>query len=183
MTGQSWATLRQLLVTHYDELARRLTRRLGSADLASDALQETYVRLNRPDAGAAVANPLAYLMRTAVNVASNLRRTENRYLTASEVSSVLEVEDDQPDPERAAQARSEVQRIEQVLAGLPPRRREIFVAVLVDETPVRTLAERYGVSARFVQMELKAAGEIVRAAMQQDEGVVLRLQRAKVSVD
>jgi RNA polymerase sigma factor (sigma-70 family) len=181
MTDDGWATLRQLLVVHYDDLARRLTHRLGSSDLAAEALQETFVRLNRPGASGVVHSPMAYLLRTALNIASNRRRTENRYLTASESAAFFEISDEQPDPERSAAARSEVTKLEQVLADLPTRRRDIFVAVLVDETPVRILAERYGVSVRFIQMELKQTGEIVRAAMQEKSAVVLRLKRGGLS--
>ena len=181
MTNDTWAGLRQLLVVHYDDLARRLTRRLGSSDLAAEALQETFVRLNRPGETGVVHSPVAYLLRTALNIASNRRRTENRYLTASESAAFLEIRDEQPDPERSAEARSEVSKLEQVLADLPTRRRDIFIAVLVDETPVRVLADRYGVSARYIQMELKEAGEIVRSAMTEKSAVVLRFKRGGLS--
>jgi RNA polymerase sigma-70 factor (ECF subfamily) len=181
MTNDGWASLRQLLVVHYDDLAKRLTRRLGSSDLAAEALQETFVRLSRPGAQGVIQSPVAYLLRTAINIASNRRRTENRYLTASESAAFFEIRDEQPDPARAAEARSDVNKLKQVLAGLPARRRDIFVAVLVDEVPVRDLAARYGVSARFIQMELKEAGEIVRAAMKEKSAVVLRLKRDGLS--
>ena len=45
MSDVDITTLRNLLLADYSGLDRRLTRRLGSADLASDVLQETYLRV------------------------------------------------------------------------------------------------------------------------------------------
>ena len=45
MSDSNITSLRDLLLADYTDLDRRLTRRLGSADLASDVLQETYLRL------------------------------------------------------------------------------------------------------------------------------------------
>src|SRR5262252_1490443 len=42
-------TLRDLLLTNYSGIDRQLARRLGSADLACDVLQETYLRLESMD--------------------------------------------------------------------------------------------------------------------------------------
>ena len=39
-------TLRPLLTTKYEELKRKLTRRLGSAETAAEVLHETYLRLD-----------------------------------------------------------------------------------------------------------------------------------------
>jgi DNA-directed RNA polymerase specialized sigma24 family protein len=47
MTVDSISSLRSLLLAEYVDFDRRLTRRLGSPDLASEALNETYLRLAR----------------------------------------------------------------------------------------------------------------------------------------
>ncbi len=49
MGKMTWAGLRDLLSDQYDELRVRLTRRLGSEELARESLHETWVRLNRHD--------------------------------------------------------------------------------------------------------------------------------------
>ena len=40
------ASLRKSLVTHYDRLKRRLSARLGNDELAGDALQDAYLKLD-----------------------------------------------------------------------------------------------------------------------------------------
>ena len=60
--------LRRSLILGYEDLKARLTRQLGSAELASDALQETYLRLVRGAELAPVHRPGAYLLRMASRV-------------------------------------------------------------------------------------------------------------------
>jgi hypothetical protein len=47
MAETTWALLRDLLTDRYTEFKVRLTRRLGSEELASESLHETWLRLNR----------------------------------------------------------------------------------------------------------------------------------------
>ena len=47
MVATGRAFLRQLLVSSYDDLKRRLTRRFGSADMATEVLHETWLRLDQ----------------------------------------------------------------------------------------------------------------------------------------
>ncbi|MGY3587623.1 DNA-directed RNA polymerase specialized sigma24 family protein [Bradyrhizobium sp. USDA 4341] len=49
MTEASLTLIRRLLVERYDELKRRLARRLGSAELAGEALQDAWLRIARVD--------------------------------------------------------------------------------------------------------------------------------------
>jgi RNA polymerase sigma factor (sigma-70 family) len=159
MTGSSQSTLRSLFLAGYDDLKHRLTRRLGSADHASDALQETFLRLDRAAVVAPVQNPQAYLFRAAMNVAINQRTAETRRLSSLEIEDLLNIPDQNPNPAQAAESRSEIDALKRALAELPVRRREICVAVWVDGEAHQALAQRYGVTVRTIQMELKAALE------------------------
>ncbi len=51
--------LRQMLVSEYDDLRRRLTRRLGSEGVASEVLQETYLHLERSSLMSVIDSPEA----------------------------------------------------------------------------------------------------------------------------
>lgn len=157
MAESSRATLRNLLLTGYDELAKRLTFRLGSADLARDALQDTYLRLERTPQIGPVRSPKSYLLRMALNIAANRRIAENRLLTFVEAEALLQVADDVSDPARAVEARSEIEALKRALAELPARRREMALAAWVDDLSQKDIAQRFGVSVRTVQLELKAA--------------------------
>ncbi len=159
MNETNLVALRQLFLDRYDDLKQRLTRRLGSADLAGDALQDTWLRLAQTEAMDAVHSPKSYLFRIAFNMAQDRRRSEKRHLTVEEVSSLLELADDAPNPAEIAEARSDLYAFQMVLAELPTRRRAILLAARVDNLPRQEIAERLGVSRRLVSKELRLAHE------------------------
>lgn len=162
MPDTTWVALRRRLLEGYDELVRRLTRRLGSADLAREVVHETYLRFERVGDAEPVKNLDGYIFRTAVNIAKNRSVVDRRYLNASETELLIGIPDDAPDPERAAEARSDIGLLKQVLAQLPARRREIFEASWADEVPYAELALRYGVHVRTIQRELEQATKFIR---------------------
>lgn len=159
MVETSKIVLRNLLITHYKDFASWLARRLGSADLAEDALQDTFLRLERDNELGDIRNPKAYLRRMAINIATNRRIADNRRLSISETDILLELADETPDPARAMEARSEIEAMKRALLELPARRRDIFLASWVDGIPHQDIAQRFGISVRTVQIELKAALE------------------------
>jgi RNA polymerase sigma-70 factor (ECF subfamily) len=159
MTEISWGALRELLVDRYDVLKGRLARRLRSADLASDILQETWLRLARVGSAGSLRSPEAYLFRMALNVAADERESQKRRLAYSEVDRLMRLDDDELDPERVAAARSEIGALAQALDELPPRRRAIFIMARVGELPHRVIGERTGLSVRMVDRELRKALE------------------------
>lgn len=157
MTETSWAALQRRLLLRYDTFKLLLTRRLGSAQLAGDALQDTWLRLERGGELSPVRSIDTYLLRIAVNLARDQLRSESRRLTTSEVDILLRVADDTPDPARAAMARSDLRALKAVMAELPPRQRAILLAARLEGVPRREIARRYGISQRLVQRELQEA--------------------------
>jgi RNA polymerase sigma-70 factor, ECF subfamily len=151
-------TVRQLLATRYEELKRKLTRRLGSAETAAEVLHETYLRL---DGGVVelgrVRNPGGLLYRIALNVAMDGYRADARWLRRAELQALTQVEEDRLTPERIVLARSEIAMLEAALTEMPARRRAIFTAALVEDLPYRTIAARFGVSVRLVEREVRRA--------------------------
>lgn len=165
-------SLRQLLAAGYDDLRRRLTRRLGSAERANEALHETWIRLDPAHDTAAIARPLDYLFRAALNVATDGRRAERRRLDHSEVDAMYHVADAAIDGERVVEARSELAALERALQALTPRQRAIVIAVRVDRTSHAELARRFGISERMVDKDLRHALEHCADAL--DRGLVTR---------
>lgn len=151
--------LKDGFVEGYQELRRRLAVKLGSSGLAEDVLQETYLKLERNVEVTEVRSPRAYLMRMALNLATDRRRAESRLLSTEDIRSVLDVHDELPGPEGAAESLSELQALKSVLAELSERQRTILLASRVHETPHRELARRFGVSTRTIEIELKRALE------------------------
>jgi len=157
MTEMTRAKLRALLETGYAAFRDRLKRRLGSDDLADEALQDAWLRLARGGDVGVVQSPDNYLFRIVLNVAADRREAESRRLSQAEVHAVIHMSDDVLDPERIAQARSEFAALERALEELPPRRRAIFILARVKEVPHDEIARRFQISPRMVEKELSSA--------------------------
>lgn len=168
MSDTNRTALLTLLVASYDDLRQRLVRRAGSAELADEALQDTYLRLNNAAGIGPVRDLRAYLFRVAMSVASNRRVAERRRLTVSETDALFELPDENPGPERIIEARSEIVALKRVIEELPARRRDILIATVIDEVPLRKSAQRFGISVRTVQVELRQA--LAHCAMRLDGG-------------
>ena len=154
-TGRAF--LRQLLVSRYDVLKRRLTRRFGSSDEATEVLHETWLRLGQVTEIGAIQRPQSYLYRMALNVAVDRHRSSSRWSDKAELEALLRADDNQLDPEHIVSMRSEMAALERSLAQLPARRRAIFVAALVEELSYRDIAKRFGMSLRSVEREMAEA--------------------------
>lgn len=160
MPDHSILALRDFLVQRYDDLKQRLTRQLGSADAAGDALQDAWLRLESRENIDAVQNIGAYVMRMAVNIAIDHQRSNSRLLTADELDSLLdETADPMPGPAQVVEARSDLDELVSVIETMPLRRQQVFVMVRLEGLPQLEVAERLGVSLRTVEKELKLAHE------------------------
>ncbi|HEY8334803.1 MAG TPA: RNA polymerase sigma factor [Tardiphaga sp.] len=157
MADTGLTLLRQLLVSRYDELKRRLTRRVGSSDVAAEALHETWIRLGQIQEIASVRRPESYLYRIALNVAVDRHRADLRWSGKANLEALLRSDDDQLDPEHVLLMQSEMAELERVLSELPERRRAIFSAALIEEIPYREIANRFGISLRSVEREMSRA--------------------------
>lgn len=149
--------LRQLFVDKYDDLKRRLTYRLGSADLAGEAMHDAWLRLGRLGPASVVERPEHYLFRTILNAADDRRRREDRHRGNVDFEGVLEVADERATAEQRLIAQAEFEAFETLIAELPPRRRAIFLAAHVGDVPRQVIANEMGISRRLVQRELMLA--------------------------
>lgn len=151
------ADLKASLVARYTELRDRLAARLGSQDLAGEALHETWLKLSKVTDDAPVADPDAYIYRAAVNMASSLATTRRRVLGDQDIEEILSIADDAPGPERVAIAKSELAYVWKVLGELTPRQRHVFVESFTGRMSHDDLASHYGVSVRMIQIDLRNA--------------------------
>jgi RNA polymerase sigma factor (sigma-70 family) len=157
MSETTLATLRRLLIDRYDDLRTRLSQRLGSADLAGDAMQDAWLKLARVEAVGTVRNPQNYLFGILLNAARDRLQIDDRLLSGVEIGNLLDLADEMPDPARVAEGRSEFRVLEAALAELPARRRDILLAARLDGLPRQEIAKRLGISLRLVEKELHLA--------------------------
>jgi RNA polymerase sigma-70 factor, ECF subfamily len=161
--------LRDQLIAGYADFLRMLTRRLGSGELAQDALHETFLQVQNVSHTAAIRSPRTYLYRTALNIASNSRQREQRYLSTGEIGSFFDLADTAPGPSRIVEGRSDLAAVRRALAEMPARRRAILLAVWQEELATPAIAARHGIAIRTVQYELSRATEELRAALKIDQ--------------
>lgn len=152
-------SLRAVIAARYDYLVAHLGRRLRSNDLAQDALHDIYLQLEKGKEVASVSNPIGFLLTAAMNRARNRQKADKRLASIAEIETTFNLVDDAPTPAEVAEARSEYQVFEKAFAGLPPRRRAIFLASLKGELSSQEIAKRIGLSKRRVDVELKLARE------------------------
>lgn len=157
MTGVNRTTLRDVLAADYSGLFKRLTRRLGSSELAGDALQETFLRVERMSNAPAINSPKDYLFRIALNVATDRRRVEQRHLSLDAVDALLDIPDEAPDAAAIMEGRQDIEALDRALAELPVRARQVFMAAVVKKQPDHEIAAELGVSIRTVEIDLRNA--------------------------
>lgn len=165
MSEATRARLRDLIRLQYDDLLSRLSRRLGSRELAGDALQDVFIRLERAEVSAELRRPASYVMRMALNIASNIRRRDGRLLSLEEAATALDVPDETQDPEAQAEFNVDLARIKQAMQLLPERRRRLLTDAWLDETPTAELALRHGLAVRTVQHEIRQALDELRRVL------------------
>lgn len=174
MSGNPLTSLRDFLISNYDELKKRLTYRLGNVDMASDALQDTYLRLQdksveQKDAAPSVAHPVAYLLQMAFHIAMDRERSAERRLTVEEAEGFLDIVDSAPGPLAIAEGREDLMRLLQDLETLPKRQREILLAVRLDGESREQLALRYRISLRTVDRELERGYAFCHARIRESD--------------
>lgn len=144
----------ELFDAHYPRLFRVMDRLSGEPELASDVVQEAFVRLYRrgsfPDA------PEAWVISVAMNLFRNERTTHQRRLRLlTPARGARTLGDAPPAPDEAVGAEDERRRVRRALDRLPERERrmlllsaegyryrEIAAALRLKETSVGVLLAR-----------------------------------------
>lgn len=170
-----------LLLTSYPEFRRKLAGLLGSTDLADEALQDTYVRLQRTEILDEIRSPRSYLFRMAINIARNRTRAEARHLSAADIDTLINIPDDAPDPQRAVEARLQLAAVEKALRQLPARRCQIFRRAWVDGATHEAIAVEFGIAVRTVRHELQLATEYLHRATKEKSVAELQFRLSQVS--
>jgi RNA polymerase sigma-70 factor, ECF subfamily len=127
-----------------------------SKPLKPQRVHEAFLWLDGVSDSVQVRSPTSYFFRLAINAASGWRTARDR-VSASEVDALLGAEGEAFDPARAAAAHPEIEVLKKALVGLSPRQRQILLAAIVEEAPVREIAARLGMRVRTVQRDLAHA--------------------------
>ncbi len=167
MNERTRGSVLDYLSQHYGALRRKLTGMLGNSDLASDALQDTWLRLH--SRGEHADNPQAYLLRTAINIAIDIQRRQSRLLSWDEIQELQNMPCTAPHSDEHYAQRQDTLYILDRLERLPVRQRQIFLLAHWEGLPHKDIASSLGISVRTVAYELKRIHDTLYATLQRQD--------------
>lgn len=150
-------------------LRSHLRRRVSSCELADDAMQETWIRIAGLDSVPPIRNKLAFLLRLAGNIASDLARQERRHSSVrnNDDFALEAIADDAPTPETVIIQRDLLKALTRSLLQLSPNVRATLLMSRCDDLTHREIASRLNVSesmvAKYLSQALRHCREVFRA--------------------
>ncbi|QGN00118.1 RNA polymerase sigma factor [Methylocystis parvus] len=158
--------IRHLFENNKRELLKFLTRRVGREE-APDLLQEAYARvLVATHDGKDIADPSAYLRRTAANLATDFtRRRINDFKVLVFDDRVPDALSSDPTPEESLEALDNSRQLAAAVGALPPKCREVFMMRMYEGVGHDEIAKRLGISRKMVERHMKTAIQRCRKAL------------------
>lgn len=147
----------ELYQEHHEWLVRWIARRTPGENNAQDLAQDTFLRLlNRPRLPEAIRSPRAWLTKVAGNLLiDQIRRQvlERNYLAV--LGNLPEAEC--PSPEDKLELLGLLEKIDQLLSGLRPIEKTVFLMARLDGMTYRQVAENQGLSLSSVEKYIAKA--------------------------
>jgi RNA polymerase sigma factor (sigma-70 family) len=159
------AWLGQRVFPHEAELRNWLSRKTLSGFEIDDVVQETYAVLAGLERVDHIRNPRTYMFEVAKTIVLQaLRRSRIVTFDAlAEMADGMSLPDDEPSPERIVADRQELGRVAALIAGLPPKCREVFTLRKVQGLSQKAVARRLGISENTVEKHVGKALAILTA--------------------
>lgn len=157
------SALDALLAKYWSPLTTFIARMTGSVEAAEDAVQETFCRVWERRASWRVEGSVAGLL---FRLARNIAISEHRHLQAEERAA--QVAGDASPTHHAAPELPDTELralLEQAVATLPPRRREVFLLRVVHDLSYKEIAAVMGTSPQTVANQLSAALAALRVQL------------------
>jgi RNA polymerase sigma-19 factor, ECF subfamily len=147
-----WANLFQEEAPRLMRFLRRFGPRISAEDISQDAFAKLCAAKTEE-----IANPQAYLMTTARNLALNdlRRQTNHRTHAHADIETIAPAA--APSPEFELIAAEETSAAEAALAALEPHLREAMLLHIIEGLTQPEAAKRLGVSRRTVQRYIETA--------------------------
>lgn len=145
------AALSRLVQAYSRPLARFFGRRVSAPAEVPDLVQDVFLRLSRMPDPEVMRQPDSFIFATAANVLKDRARRAATRLRATGPIDDLDIEGSDFTPDRVLEGRMAVRRLEQALAELPERTRDVFVLRVLEGWKMADIAETVGVSIRAAE--------------------------------
>jgi len=150
--------IQEIIRRHHDSLIKFLRRRLSVADDAYDVAQETYIRMMKYEGSCEIVSPSAMLYRVAVNVANDHGRAAQARWSADHCSiEDVQVVSEEPSAERAVLAGQNLDMLLEVIDGLPPKCKQVFLLSRAHGMTYPEIASHCGISVKMVEKQISRA--------------------------
>jgi RNA polymerase sigma-70 factor (ECF subfamily) len=148
---------------------RRWTGRRQDID---DVIQEAYCRLASLEDVTHVGNGRAYLFQTTRNIVlEQVRRSKIVHIDNVTDIGALAVVDEAPPMDRVVAGARELQRVQQLIEGLPLKCRRVFVLRRIHGVSQREIARMLGITQAAVEKQATRGLKLIMKALEGDERV------------
>jgi RNA polymerase sigma-70 factor (ECF subfamily) len=167
------------ILPHERQLRSWLRAAFPAIDI-DDVVQEAYCRIAALDRVDHIDDPRRYLFRTARNIVlEQIRRT--RVVSIEAASGLAELDQaipqDADSPERIVAGRRALARVEELIAALPDRARQIFRLRKIEGVSQRDIAARMELSETIVENEVARGLRRILDAMTDEERAEMPTRR------
>jgi RNA polymerase sigma-70 factor (ECF subfamily) len=170
MHDQRIALEASLFQQYYGELLRFFTAKLGCREQASDVVQDTFLRVRGLSDLESVVQPRAFLYKTALNLSVDLfRRQRIRAERITQLETTEELPSPATRPDDVVEAKERVQLLQNAIAELPPKCRQVFLLHKFMELSHAEIAARLGISKNMVEKHVMKAMTHCRRRVDADE--------------
>lgn len=143
---------------HDAALRRYLQRSFPEVRDVDDIVQESHLRLWRARTGGAIASARAFLFRVARNFAlDRVRRRRRSPIREVGDSNALDVVEERPDAAEVATSRELINLLDDALAALPRRQRQVVILCKLQSKSCREAALALGLAEKTVTEHLYRA--------------------------
>ena len=162
---QPSSSLAHTFAAHYRALLAFASRRVKSAEAASDLVHDAFVKVASLPGAAEVRQPRAFFVRVIENLIVD-RFRESRTSTLLQVDVTPHDDDndafadlaiDRIDPSLLAEAAQTARALEQAISALPARCREVFLLRKVHGLSHEAIAGQLQISRNMVEKHLRRA--------------------------
>ena len=156
----------QIFRRYYSPMTRFCVRFVGDNDQAAEIVQDLFVKLwtNREKLSVNTSFE-SYLLRAVRNSAITFINKERAHTDANE--RIYTDESDANDPSETLQSNNLEATYQKVLADMPEKRREVFLASRFDGLKYAEIATKLGLSQKTVEAHMSAAIKQLREGLKE----------------